>query len=95
MKMAGQAIVAFMFWCAATSSAPAAQMAASCASLMNVSTFEAHVIYYQARADLGTDTANRLWAVYHRLKNRCAGRPAARIVVDVEPRVKTFLEAHR
>ncbi len=75
--------------------AKADQMAASCATLINISAEEADYIYYLAQGDLGAETANRLWAVYHRLRHRCGSRPWARVVVNVEPGVKAFLEAHR
>jgi hypothetical protein len=62
----------------------------ACAALLNVGAGEVHFLYYQAEADLGTETANRLWAYYHRLKYRCLDRPAARLVVNVAPRIKAF-----
>ncbi len=59
------------------------------------SVWDAAPLEYLAQGDLGDETANRLWAVYHRLPHKCGNRPWARVVVNVEPRVKAFLEAHR
>jgi hypothetical protein len=81
--------------CQATTPARAAPMTASCARLLDIGSGEAGFIYYEAEADLGTDTANRLWAAYHRLRRQCVDRPWASVTVNVEPRVKIFLDAHR
>jgi hypothetical protein len=95
MKTILPALLTAAFCCALASPAEADQMAASCARLLGISNGEAGYIYVQAEADLGTETAKRLWGVYHRLRGRCAARPGAQIVVTVEPRVKQFLEAYR
>jgi hypothetical protein len=88
-------IFALMIVCWAAPPAKAERMTASCASLLSISAGEADLVYYQAQADLGSETANRLWASYHRIKYQCAGNPKGRVIVNVEPRVRAFLEAHR
>jgi hypothetical protein len=95
MKKLAPALLSLALLDSLASPAAAAQMAASCSRLLAISSGEAGFIYYEAEADLGAGTANRLWAAYHRLRYRCAGRPRSSVVVDVEPRVKAFLEAHR
>lgn len=95
MKKANKLVlaVALLPWFVAP--APAAQMTTSCARLLSISDGEASFIYYRAEEDLGSATAGRLWNVYHRLRNHCAGQPRSVIDVSVEPRVKAFLEAYR
>jgi hypothetical protein len=95
MKKAGATALSLALLAALATPAQAAPMAVSCARLLGISSGEAGSIYYAAEADLGTETANRLWGAYHRLRSQCATRPSSRVVVDMEPRVKAFLEAYR
>jgi hypothetical protein len=71
------------------------QLRAPCGKLLSVSAGEASYLYYKAETALGADAASRLWAAYHQLKTRCASRPDASVVVNVEPKVKAFIEANR
>jgi hypothetical protein len=84
---------ATLFWL--MTPAHAERMAASCPRLLSISSEEATLVYYDAEGDLGRETADRLWAAYHRLRNQCANKPHSQVVVNVEPRVRNFLEAHR
>jgi len=68
---------------------------ASCATIAGVSNSEADYLYYEAEAEFGSGPANRLYGVYHQLKNKCQHNPRARMVVSVQPRVKAFFEARR
>lgn len=72
-----------------------AKIGTSGAKVLNVSDGEADFIYYRAKADLGAAAAGRLWSVDHRLRSRCSSHPALHLSINVEPRVKAFLEAYR
>lgn len=76
-------------------STPAAadRLAASCADILKVSSSEADFLYYDARTELGSETALRLWNGYHRLKYACAKNPRAKMEVNLSPRVRAFLES--
>jgi hypothetical protein len=95
MKKIAQAVLSLTLMCWIMRPAYAEQVAANCTSILSIGSGEADLVYYQAEADLGTDTANRLWTAYHRLKNKCTNNATAKIVVNVEPRIRAFLEAHR
>jgi hypothetical protein len=88
-------VVAGGLLAAAASSAGAASITASCATIAGVTNSEADYLYYEAEAEIGAGPAGRLYGVYHQLKNKCQLNPHARIVVTVQPRVKEFFEARR
>jgi hypothetical protein len=94
MKLVIKTALSLVFIGWITGPSIAEPMAARCTSILGISSGEGDLVYYQAEADLGTDTANSLWAAYHRLKNKCSKNPSGNIVVNVEPRVRQFLEAH-
>jgi|GEM_PF-4105385 len=80
---------------AAVTPVAADTITASCATIAGVSNSEADYLYYEAEAEFGSGPANRLYGVYHQLKNKCQHNPRARMVVSVQPRVKAFFEARR
>ncbi|MEK8093010.1 hypothetical protein WOC76_10820 [Methylocystis sp. IM3] len=84
-------LAAFLF--SVSTPAAADRYAASCSDILNVSSSEADFLYYDARTELGSETALRLWNGYHRLKYACARNPGAKMVVNLSPRVRAFLES--
>jgi hypothetical protein len=73
----------------------AVPMDASCRRLLGVSDGEAGYVYFQAEADLGREIFNRLWGVDHQLRRQFFHRPWSRVVVNVGPGLKEFLDEHR
>ena len=46
-------------------------------TIAGVSNSEADYLYYEAEAEFGSGPANRLYGVYHQLKNKCQHNPRA------------------
>lgn len=87
--------LALMMVAIAASPAEADRITATCATIAGVGNAEANYLYYEAEAELGAGAAGRLYGAYHQLKSKCQNNRGARIVLNVQPRVKAFFEARR
>lgn len=79
----------------AATPAEADRVTATCATVAGVDNAEANYLYYEAEAEFGAGAAGRLYGAYHQLKSKCQNNPSARVVVNVQPRVRAFFETRR